>query len=178
MRALSAAVAGTVVVGGFVQYRHAEDARTRAQIETIGNALVRGDVGTATRAKPGSGRLSSQYFHGLWATRELAGSPEDSVADLRAGTDAASVKPPTCLIPTEQNHGILRTVDHTVLDAAYVCEVSRGRQHFGRVVIRQLDDGLVEVTFALGPHSLTRRILHHFRDADVTIDDRGVTYLS
>lgn len=165
------AVVGTLVIAlvGWFQWRHVENVRTDRQLETFGVTVLREDPPPLSRARTVSGESRLRWVRGLWGSAEVAGTPEEFLGDLRAATDAASLDPPFCVVPTERNHGIIRTVDHTLLDATYICEVSRGRQHWGRVVVRVREDGSVEVTFAVGPRSMVPRIRQHFIDDEPVV---------
>ena len=173
-RWVAVVVALVVTVVGWSQWRHAENVRTDRQLDTLGVAVLRDDF-RVSRTWMVSDQFGVRWVRGLWGSAEVAGTPEEFLGDLRAATDAASLDPPFCVVPTERNRGIIRTVDHTLLDATYICEVSRGRQHWGRVVVRVLEDGSVEVTFAVGPRSMVPRIRQHFVDDEPVDLGRGPT---
>lgn len=178
LRVVGVVLAVALAIGGGVECRKVEDARILTQLETLVETVAGGEDGPTVRTRPGIGRLKSRYFTGFWGSRELTRTPDDSVADLGIGAEAAALDPPTCLVPTERTLGILRAVDHTLVDAEYICEVRGGRRYLGRVVVRRLDDGMVKLELALGRHPMVPSIHRHFPDAERTTDEHGVTYLS
>lgn len=143
---------------GFAQWRHAEDLRTDAQVRTLVRAVL--GVGTQQAAVPATSPLLEGFRGGF----QRSGTVADALADLRASVESASLDGPFCLAPSERTLGILRTVEPTLVDAATICEVRRGRQHWGRVVIRILDDETLSITYALGPRSATDSLRRSFPD--------------